>query len=401
MYNQILRVLCAIAFWPLIECLPSEKILDDDQGLQPGSNVNLHPIYKDGLWGYVDNNGRIAIRPQFRNANDFYEGRAAIETGEKAGYIRPDGSWAVVLPENSFPIGRFSEGCAWFAKDGRAGCVDVGGKIFIPPIYDRCDHFSEGLAAVAIPKDANLRPDPFNPELDPKLHGYVDRNGRIAVPLRFRSARSFHDGLALTDEGYIDRTGKVAISLRNFSSDPDLYVPASSDYSDGRALVPLFSKSGRPSKGVLIDTKGKRVATLTCNDLGTFSEGLATINVNNKIGYIDITGGIVIAARFDTGQDFHEGLCLVRAGDELQYIDKVGAVIARGGRNGPKAWNDAEDFHGGLARIHIGGTLMKKLHSPWWWRGGEWCYIDRTGKIICVCRIDEDKFIEPSFGLHP
>ncbi len=94
------------------------------------------------------------------------------------------------------------------------------------------------------------------------------------------------------------------------------------------------------------------------------------------------------------------GLCLVRAGDELQYIDRVGTVIARGGQKGSEVWNDAEDYHNGLARVHIGGTLRKPVDSRWWWMGGKWCYLDRTGKIVCICIINGNESIEPLFGLR-
>jgi hypothetical protein len=339
----------------------------------------------------------MVVKPQFLRGDDFFEGRAAISTQDQAGYLRSDGSWAVVLPEGSIPTGRCSEGLAWFAKGGRFGCVDLEGKVVIPPTYDWYEDFSEGLAVVGV--NRNAKADPFNPELDPKLIGYVDRTGRVVIPLRFEYAQSFHDGLARIDEGYIDTTGKLAIPLRDLSSDPDLYVCTASDFSKGRAVVTLLSKSDRPSKVVLLDTKGGRVVTLACGGLWGFSEGLAKIHINEKIGYIDESGTITIPANFDSGSDFHEGLCLVRVGDELQYIDKRGTVIARGGQKGPEVWNDAEGFHGGLARVHIGGTLMERRHDPWWWKGGKWCYIDRTGKIIYVCRIDGDKPIEPSFGL--
>jgi WG containing repeat len=382
----------------LLPCSQPGGASAGDRSLQAGPPFKLHLIYENCLWGYVDNDGRVVIKPQFLQADEFFEGRAAVSKQNEAGYIQPDGSPSVVLPKDSFPARDFSEGLAWFAKGGRFGCIDLEGKVVIPPTYDGCQGFSEGLAVVCM--NRNLKSDPFNPELDPKLFGYMDRNGRVVIPLRYGSAHSFHDGLARTDEGYIDRTGKVAISLRDFSSDPDLYVATATDYSNGRAVIVLDSKTGRPSKRVLLDTKGGRVATLRCDGLGHFSEGLAKIYINDKIGYIDESGKITIPANFDSGSDFHEGLCLVRVGDELQYIDKTGAAIARGGQKGSEVWNDAEDFRDGLARVHIGGTLMERLHDPWWWKGGKWCYVDRTGRIVCICRIDGNKSIEPSFGLR-
>ena len=77
----------------------------------PGSEkpVSLHPILRNGLWGYIDNDGKIRIRPQFNAAADFCENRAAVAVGnpERRGYIRPDGSGASPLPAGAVPCRTF------------------------------------------------------------------------------------------------------------------------------------------------------------------------------------------------------------------------------------------------------------------------------------------------------
>jgi hypothetical protein len=53
-------------------------------------------------------------------------------------------------------------------------------------------------------------------------------------------------------------------------------------------------------------------------------EGLAIIKVNDKFGFIDIKGNIVILAIYDYADDFSEGLTYVKVNDEHGYIDKRG-----------------------------------------------------------------------------
>ena len=384
----------------------------DDQIPQPPPAVKLHPIEEAGLWGYVDNDGRVVIEPRFHYAEDFHEGRAAVKTRQESGYIRSDGSMAVVLPEDSFPTGQFSEGLAWFAKDGHFGCVDLEGKVVIPPTYDRFKDFSEGLAVVSTDRVWRIRGVDFGPpeKENKERFGYVDRNGQVALPLRYASADSFHDGLAqiysshegigLTGRQFIDRTGKAAFPLDKFATDAGHFVGSVTGFSNGHALVELRARSRSPGIMLVLDTKGQEVARVTGNTSFPFSEGLARFDIDNKRGYFDTVGKVVSPPKFDKGADFHEGLALVLLGKELQYINREGTLVARGGTEGADAWNDADDFHNGLARVHIGGRFTRKMDALNSWIGGKWCYIDRTGKIIRVCRYDgyRRRDLEPHYG---
>ncbi|TWV83565.1 WG repeat-containing protein [Moraxella sp. VT-16-12] len=63
------------------------------------------------------------------------------------------------------------------------------------------------------------------------------------------------------------------------------------------------------------------------------SEGLAVVKKNDKWGFIDKTGQVVIALQYDYVGDFSEGLALVGADDSKTpyafYIDKTGKVLTK------------------------------------------------------------------------
>jgi KWG Leptospira. len=50
------------------------------------------------------------------------------------------------------------------------------------------------------------------------------------------------------------------------------------------------------------------VIPLQFDDVGKFSEGLARVEINNKYGYIDQTGKMIITPQFDYALDFYDGL---------------------------------------------------------------------------------------------
>ena len=62
---------------------------------------------------------------------------------------------------------------------------------------------------------------------------------------------------------------------------------------------------------------------------GYFSEGLASVKIGNKYGYIDKTGQVAIKPQFDEVEEFSEGLASVKIGDKYSYgyIDKSGQMV--------------------------------------------------------------------------
>src|SRR2546422_9043624 len=86
------------------------------------SDVETPIIFREGLslvivddrYGFIDQEGRVVIKPQFDYASGFYEGASSVRIGEKWGYI------------------------------------DRHGTLMIEAKFDRALSFSEGLAAVLI-----------------------------------------------------------------------------------------------------------------------------------------------------------------------------------------------------------------------------------------------------------
>ncbi len=50
--------------------------------------------------------------------------------------------------------------------------------------------------------------------------------------------------------------------------------------------------------------------------------------------------------------------------------------------------NDAEDFRGGLARVHVGGEFRMTNDGPAYWDGGIWYYANAQGFVVSVCHRD-------------
>jgi len=133
---------------------------------------------------------------------------------------------------------------------------------------------------------------------------------------------SFSEGFAAVCEikqskcGFIDKSGKVMIPLQF-----DMTLP----FSEELAAIKIGDKFG------FVDKTGKLVINPQFDGAIKFSEGLARVVIGKKFGYIDKAGKIVINPQFDYAQDFSKGLAMVAVGERnegsIGYIDKSGKYI--------------------------------------------------------------------------
>lgn len=87
----------------------------------------------------------------------------------------------------------------------------------------------------------------------------------------------------------------------------------------------------------------------------------AFLHFDHKFGYIDSTGALKIAAKFDDAGDFHEGLAVVRNGGRWGYISSDGSLAV------PLSFHRAHNFSHGLAAVKIGRF---------------WGFIDKQGSLV-------------------
>jgi serine/threonine protein kinase len=267
-------------------------------------------------------------------------------------------------------MGRYSILDSWEYSDSKVwGFIDRNGRAAVPPQWNHAKNFSEGLARVR----------------KRYSDGYIDSTGKEVMPPRWNEAREFHNGLAAVRNekdkwGFIDRAGNQVISAVwenafEFSENlagvrkGDLWgvidrtgaliAPPQWDfvwsYSEGLAPVQKKYLSG------YIDRSGKEVIPLRWGFAGPFCEGLACVRSVEKSGFIDRTGKEVIPRQWESAGTFSEGLAYVSAAGKCGFIDRSGKLVIQ------PLWESAADFSEGLARVKS---------------GGKWGFIDRSGKVI-------------------
>lgn len=225
-----------------------------------------------------------------------------------------------------------------FYDNDYCGFKNDKGSIVIPANqYESCGQFSEGLAHIGV---SNSMTADYS---DLKAYqGFIDETGQIIIPtehevgqygpMRF-DFRDFHQGLVAvyrSDEkgngkyGYMDKSRNLTIPYQYDSAE---------DFHDGLAVVSKNDKYGT------IDKNGKTVIPITIDNLASYSEGLAAYAVKNHwnddyiYGFLDPSGAVKIAPKWNAVNKFSEGLAVVSLGSSNDQkwgvIDKTGNYVVK------------------------------------------------------------------------
>jgi len=238
------------------------------------------------------------IPPQFDCAWPFPKGedRAMVAVGEQIAFIDPTG--AVVFRSRYIAMDPFSEGRAVFVDltdhqahgDWTWGFLDRSGREVTRAHVDRLGPLLHGLAVFAVRREGG------------NVSGYVDADGGVVIPPRFRTAYNFDErGLAAVCEercGFIDVRGAWALPPRF-----DWTMP----FEDGIARV------GRNGGDAFIDQAGVELPPTDERIAGRpYSEGVEPRRDLaagfGLVGYVDRQGTIVIPPRFFEAGHFHDGI---------------------------------------------------------------------------------------------
>lgn len=199
---------------------------------------------------------------------------------------------------------------------GKWGYMDRFGKLQIPVQWDNASSFSEGLAAV---------------ELN-GMWGYIDTSGKIVIPLQFGYAHDFHEGIAVVQDietkkkGYINNSGDIVVPLE--------YDNAFT-FTDGFGKVMMDKKDDNPGFYRMFDKNGVINPLWDCiggsylNDYGYFTEGLAWATGPGGRGYINKAGNLMISVPEGWGSVFNSERAYIRSKNngEGYYIDQNGTPV--------------------------------------------------------------------------
>lgn len=149
--------------------------------LSAQEQLELYPVNSNGLWGYINDNGKIIIKPQFYNVGFFNEGLAPARANGSFGFINSKGSF--VIPPQFDIANEFLNGIAHVYINGRPYYIDKTGKKLFEHAYKKIfsfDHRSYTLVQTNSDK-----------------YGIIDKKGALIIDTAFKSIGNFKNGVAI------------------------------------------------------------------------------------------------------------------------------------------------------------------------------------------------------------
>jgi hypothetical protein len=297
------------------------------------------------------------------NGRNFSEGLAAIcfDDNRGCGYVNTIGQLIIMTDFTSVesfqngmaPVTMLSSPYRTGLPHGKTkyGFIDKSGKLTIPLKFDSVGNFNEELAAVKIEK----------------RWGYINKQGKIVIRPKFYGAGEFHDGVAVVHvrgnrDAIINKNGKIIKVFRfsrdslRFDSYPRMNLPHSSE-----GLMQSFDK--KEGFGYM-NTRGELVIPHQFSDVRDFSEGLAFVskkaslsdNESNLVfaGYIDRSGKTIISLNIKElgvnsvlrSSGFKDGLAMLKSDKGCKYINRKGQIAVE-----IDAASSCYDFSEGLTHI--------------------------------------------------
>lgn len=283
----------------------------------------------DQKYGFIDKSGKVVIPIIYDSAKSFYKGLAIVRLNDKYLMIDKNGKAIKELKYTSFF--RWSrDGLINVKLDKKYGRIDMAtGKEIIPTIYDDIDSFDEDFSSWV--------------QLNKKW-GVIDKLGKIIVPIQYDEKESLYEYGNYNYKVQINKKyGLLDASKKELT---EVKYDSIGNFSEGFALVKIGDKFG------FIDLLGQELKPIIYDYGTSFSEGYATIINNRHWSFLNTKGEEMPLyykelEQYQLIDSFKEGLCRVKFDDKIGYVNKKGTIIIQ------PIYYEASNFDGGLAKVKI------------------------------------------------
>lgn len=234
----------------------------------------------------------------------------------KYGIARADGTTIMEPAKVYYMWGIADEDLICFVDDGCCGQMSASGDVVIPAIYNISTGgempgfwFSNGYAVLEDDGDdysryVVLKPDgTMVAELHPQGYNWYLKVSNVMNNQRLW-VKSWHVG-SVKMVNYVPRYDIDHVTIKLYSIENDeLSIVSETSYESVSAGI----------QGIPCQTDD-------------FSEGLQAVQMNSLWGFIDQNGTEVISYKWDAAGNFDHGLALVQKDGQLMYINRTGETV--------------------------------------------------------------------------
>jgi hypothetical protein len=272
---------------------------------QVSNDANRLMVIKDSKVGYIDTTGGMVLTPSFTMGNQFSEDLASVVSQGNKGlrYAFINDKMDIVITTLFDAAGDFSEGLARVQSNGKWGYINKKGNMVIDPQFQLCYEFNEGYAQAQ--KKGKW--------------GVINKKGEWVIQPEYNDLTQMGEGLLAVQKNFGGKWYFVDVNEKIAFTDS---FDRAGFFCNGLAPVRKNDKWG------YINKKGEVVVDYLYTGAREFSGGLACVEKEYaNWGFINTKGDIAIGFQYDRGARFRYNHALVEKGNEYGYINKSGVFI--------------------------------------------------------------------------
>ncbi len=314
-------------------------------------DAGLYRVLRNGLWGFVDADGQIAIPTTYDYvypfSGDFTVVRIGLFANGQRAFLRSDG---VQITDFVFDRAyHFVNGFAIVMRAGRWGFVDPTGSLVGGLQWGAVRNFQDGYAAVRVGDRRS------------GLWGLIDQTGAYLL-------EPVYEEVTYVGEGYwaVEKDQGVALIRSGDGAPTEFPFRSVSRFRDG--LIAVAVPTGDSGAEYRVLDRELSVRLSTADQILSVSGGVARMSVEGRYLYREVESGEVIGREdgYDWALDFQDGFAIVGAGES--WSSRRHGVIGRDGRSRvPTVYRRIRPVEG--------ADLFMVL-------AGNWGLIDHDGRLV-------------------
>ncbi|MEG2741575.1 MAG: WG repeat-containing protein [Clostridium sp.] len=263
-----------------------------------------------GLYGFIDMEGNLKIKPSYEQVQSFYDGTALVKQNGLWGLI--DKTNTVIIPFKYTEASMISGDLISVKENDKFGCINLKGEIVVDfissdEIQIYCGNDNNNIAIIT----------------DNNKKGFIDLDTGFKVPPIYNGISYIYDKSNLVTLVINDKSGNLNAFYANLDTQTIIEAPYQDFlyFQSDLAAILINFKYGYANKANEI------VIAPIYDSASNFSEGLATVTINRKSGCINTKGEIVIPLIYDYVDPFYKDIARISFNNKLGIINTKGEIL--------------------------------------------------------------------------
>ena len=318
-FKKVFAVIIAIIVIIMVGIM-LKNILTKAKNTKPVEAVNYYAFYQDEKWGIIGTNGEIVINPMYQeipividkskdiflftydvNEEDgTYKTKVVNKNNEQilTNYDKVEALENYDFAENVW----YEKNVLKVEKNGKWGLIDINGKEISEITYDSIKTLKGTENSIIVEKDGK--------------YGLLNSKGIKILDTDYADILSFGDDYI---NGYITKNEEGKFGIVNVSGEQVLennYEEIYNIYSDKYFVI------GENGVQQLINKDKEPVLTENFDEIKQITSSGVVFIKNEKYGFMDFEGNIIIDAEYDVLNEINTGIFLTQQDEKAGLIDK-------------------------------------------------------------------------------